>query len=279
MFGLLLLLPLATPARGAADEAIPKDVRRLQDALANLDEVLEGLEPGDPVTESFRERAAEVKEEVIYLKVKMRHQQKEGLEGTGVTRLEVASVQSMIDGLRGDIEGAFGADNRDQTLDVGTEIVVRLEEALSSKTARREHRFEAAVLVPVRAQGRIALPAGTRVRGIVRDAQAAQRPSRSGRLELEFDALFLDTKRIDMRARLAAMEGEGRPPEQKAGIGAILGGVVGGIFGGKTGAIVGVVLGGTGAVVGTKGEDVELPEGATLTLRLEESLVVPRSGG
>ena len=90
----------------------------------------------------------------------------------------------------------------------------------------------------------IALPAGTRVRALVRDVEHAQRPSKGGRLELDFDAVFLGSERHDIRARVVSL---GEQPEsrtaQKAGIGAAVGGVLGAILGGKQGAIVGVLVG------------------------------------
>jgi hypothetical protein len=52
--------------------------------------------------------------------------------------------------------------------------------------------------------------------------------------------------------------------------------VLGGILGGKKGALLGVIIGGGGAVVASKGEDVELPEGTVVVMRLERELVVPR---
>jgi hypothetical protein len=276
------LLPIAAAAAPKAaaasrDEAIPKDLRSLQDDLANLDEDLRALEPNDPTADAFRDRADQIREDVTYLKVKMRRHQKAGLDGTGVTQDEVADVREEIERLREDIGRSFGQGDQDLRLAEGTEIEVRLEDALSSRTARREDRFEATVLRPVRAGSALAIPAGTRVRGIVRQAEPAERPSRAGRLDLEFDALYLDTKRVDLRASLVSMEGSGgRSPAEKAGIGAVLGGIVGAIFEGKKGAIVGAVLGGGGAVVATKGEDVELPAGATLTIRLDEDLVISR---
>jgi hypothetical protein len=282
VFMLVTLLPIvavATPRAVASsrDEAVPKDLRALQDELANLDEDLKDLEPGDRTTDSFRDRADQIREDVTYLKVKMRRHEKAGLEGTGVTDDEVADVREEIGRLREDIARSFGRDDRDLRLAEGTEIEVRLEDALSSRTARREDRFEATVLRPVRAGSALAIPAGTRVRGIVRNAEPAERPSRAGRLELEFDALYLDTKRVDLRASLVSMQGSGgRSRGEKAGIGAILGGIVGGLFEGKKGVIVGALLGGSGAVVATKGEDVELPAGATLTIRLDEELAIPR---
>jgi len=52
--------------------------------------------------------------------------------------------------------------------------------------------------------------------------------------------------------------------------------MVGRSLGGKEGAFIGVVLGGGGAVVATKGEDVELPAGTLVTVRLDRPLAVPR---
>jgi hypothetical protein len=132
----------------------------------------------------------------------------------------------------------------------------------------------------VRASGITAVPAGTRVRGIVRLAEPAERPSRSGRLELDFDALYLERTRLDLRSRVVSVleeEQRGNTAE-KAGIGAVLGGVLGGILGGKKGALAGVLIGGTGAVVATKGDDVELPAGTIVTIRLERPLTFEAGG-
>lgn len=258
------------------DDARPRDIQRLQEELQNLDAELKGLEGGDRETDRFRQRAEEIREETIYLKVKMRRHQRAGHEGTGVTYDEVADLHRSIRDLREDVEAAFGG--RDSTGELrvpeGAEFDVRLDQGVSSKTARREDRLDASVAEPVRAEGQLALPAGTRVRGIVRRVEPAERPSKEGRLELEFDAVYLDSARVDMLGRVTAL-GEGKDAG-KAGIGAVLGGVLGGILGGREGAIAGVVLGGTGAVVGTRGEDVTLPAGSVVRVRLAKPLVLPR---
>jgi len=56
----------------------------------------------------------------------------------------------------------------------------------------------------------------------------------------------------------------------------VLGGVIGSVIGGTKGAIIGAVLGGGGALAAKLGEDVELPAGTILTLRLERALDVTR---
>jgi hypothetical protein len=275
---LVLLAGLAfAPAASAQGpgEASLADLQRLQEDLANLDGDLAALEPGDRKTDEFRERAEQIREETIYLKVKMQHHQRDGGEGTGLSDDEVARLRRSIGDLREDVDRAFGGRDREQSLEVGTSILVRLAHGLSSRTARREDRVDGTVAEPVRSRGVLVLPAGTEVRGVVRAVEAAERPSRAGRLEIEFDAVYVDRTRVDMRGRVAEIrEDDGRA--QKAGIGAVLGGVLGGLLGGKKGAVAGILIGGGGAVVATTGEDVELPAGTVLTVRLDRPLVVPR---
>jgi hypothetical protein len=276
----MALGPVLPALAQGRDEARPRDIQRLQEELANLDDDLAALEPRDRKADEFRQRAEEIREEAIYIKVTMRHQSRRYGEGTGVSADDVEQLRRSIADLRQDMERSFerGGD-REIRLVEGTEIQVRLDESISSRTARREDRIDASVYRPVRAQGRLAIPAGTQVRGIVRVAEPAERPSRGGKLELEFDALFFDRTRVDLRSRVVGILEEGedhRSTGEKAGIGAVLGGVIGGILGGKKGALAGVLIGGTGAVAATKGEEVDLPAGTIITLRLERPLVIPR---
>jgi hypothetical protein len=274
----LVLLPYLLAEVAAAQtkgEASVEDLQRLQESLANLDDVLAALPPGDSKAEEFRGRAEQIRDETIYLKVKTEHHQRDMGAGTGLTVAEVADVRHRVDVLREDIDRAFGHADQEVRLPEGTSIQVRLSHSLSSGTARREDRVDATVAEPVRGNGVLALPAGTLVRGVVRAAEPAERPSKGGRIEIEFDSLYLDDTRVEIRGRVAQIQ-EGGERGKKAGIGAVVGGVLGGLLGGKGGAIAGILIGGGGAVVATKGEDVELPAGTVLTVRLEEPLVLTR---
>ena len=64
------------------------------------------------------------------------------------------------------------------------------------------------------------------------------------------------------------------PVKERAKREGVVGGVLGGILGGKKGAIAGILVGGGGAVAATKGDDVELPAGNVLTVRLERPLII-----
>jgi hypothetical protein len=270
------IAPLAPLAAQEGPQATGQDLERLQDDLENLDDLLSGLEPNDPTADGFRTRAERLAEEVVYLKVKMRRHQAAGGTGTGVSREEVDRTRRDASALREDVERAFGGSAIPvRTLAAGTQFTVRLGTELSSKTARVEDRFEGTVDVPVHGDQGLALPAGTTLMGIVRRVEPAERPSKSGRLDLDFYALYLGVNRLEVRARvvqIGPVQGKGSSTGKKVGIGGALGGVLGAILGGGTGAVIGVVSGGAGAVLGTKGDEVVLPEGTRLTVRLERTL-------
>lgn len=261
-------------------EATGKDLQRLQGDLERLDAVLSSLEPDDAKADDFRTRAKELEEDVVYLKVKLRRHQRSGAPGTGLSGAEVAEVRRETSALRDDVERAFGARRAEIWVPAATELLVRLDEPLSSRTARREDRFECSLHRPLRVDGQLALSTGVRFHGLVRGADPAERPSRAGRLVLEVDTLELDRERLPLQALVVDIgdrERKGMGTAKKAGLGSVLGGMLGAVIGGGKGAVIGVIAGGGGAVLATKGEDVELPVGTILTVRLERALDLSRT--
>jgi hypothetical protein len=281
--GLLSLVPIASaqPARSGSSGATTRDLQRLQDALANLDESLADLDPEHPRTGEFQERAADIREDLVWLKVEVRrHQRTSGGTGWGASRADVEQIRRSIVELEDDVNGALRrASSRpdENLLEEGTEIQVRLEDRLSSATARREDRFEASVAAPVRSRGMVVIPAGTRIQGVVQSVERGERPSRAGRLGLSFYAIYLDERtRTDISTRVVSIQEEIDKNDQakKAGVGAVLGAVLGSMIGGKKGAVIGVLAGGAGGVLAKTGEDVVLPAGTVLTLSLDRELTV-----
>jgi hypothetical protein len=193
-------------------------------------------------------------------------------------------LRERIHVLHGDIDNALnrgysGRGGSSLVLPEGTEVTVRLEQPLSSRTARVEDRFDATVARPVYVDGRVVIPDGARVQGTVTEVQRAQRPARGGRLNLSFDRLYLDDgSTVDLSARLVQVRediGSGGTVKQGA-IGAAIGGILGKVLGGTKGAIMGVLLGGAGGAISSNGDDVELPEGTVFTLQLDRASSVPR---
>ncbi|HET9315629.1 MAG TPA: hypothetical protein VFQ51_08565 [Vicinamibacteria bacterium] len=277
---LLAIAPQASAQTTGRGAATTRDLDRLQDALANLDESLADLDPEHPRTGEFQERAADIREELVWLKVEMRRHQQAGNSGVGTSRADVEAIRKSIVDLQADVDLALrrASGHPDElVLEEGTEIQVRLLDRVTSATARPEDRIEATVAAPVRNRGMVAIPAGTRVLGVVKQAERGQRPSKAGRLELAFHAIYLDDRtRTDIRTRVVELKQDIDRGDQakKAGIGAVLGGVLGSMIGGKEGAVIGVLAGGAGGVLAKTGEDVVLPAGTIVTLSLDRPLTV-----
>jgi hypothetical protein len=71
----------------------------------------------------------------------------------------------------------------------GTPIQIRLITELNSSTAKAGQKFEALVIAPVVANGRIAMSAGVTLSGHVTDATAAVQPDDQAMLALAFDSI------------------------------------------------------------------------------------------
>jgi hypothetical protein len=280
LIGLALVLALAAGPAAAQTDTMTRDLWSLEDDLANLDDSLSELSSSHPREAELRGRADRIRERVDRLAEDVRGQggavRTASPEEIRSLRRDIATLQSDIDAAtRRRLSGATAV------LPEGTEIQVRLTDSLSSATARPEDRFEATVALPVHdAQGRDVILAGTRVRGIVVAAEDGERPARAGRLDLTFDTIYLDDRTATpLRSRVVSLHeslDKGDIATKRTGIGAAIGGVLGSILGGTKGAILGAVLGGAGAVVAKAGEDVNLPAGTIITVRLDRPLEVRR---
>ncbi len=156
---------------------------------------------------------------------------------------------------------------------MGQEIDVRLQTALSSETATVEQRFEATTAVDLMQDGRVLVPAGSVVRGVVSDVKRPGRIERVGSLTLSFDQIVVRGRTIPIRGMATQVFESGgiRDEVGTAGAGAGVGGVIGGLIGGVKGAILGAVIGAGGAIAATEGKDVNLPAGSIIRVRLDSA--------
>jgi hypothetical protein len=276
---------LAGPA--AAQDMTTSDLTRLQQTADEINSSLVQLRQRDRVAaRTLQAELMDLDEEIIYLKVKNRK------ERGGVSRFEYNDLRDRLDNLRSRVRGDSTAsgrtgtaiDTRTSTVDsstpgtlpAGTELDVRLSSRLSSETARVEDRFEATTIVDLRQSGRVVIPAGSVVRGVVTDVDKAGRLDRKGRLSLTFDQIRINGRVYPIRGTVTqALEAGGyKEDAEKIGAGAAVGAIIGGILGGVKGAITGILIGGGGVVAATEGQDVELPSGTVLRMRLDDSLAV-----
>jgi hypothetical protein len=162
-------------------------------------------------------------------------------------------------------------DSRQGVVPVGQELDVRLQDSLSSRTAQPEDRFVATTLVDLVQDGRVLIPSGSTVRGVVSSVDPAGRVERTGRITLTFDRISVNGREHEIRAAATQVfESEGIAGETgRIGTGAGVGAVVGGILGGLRGALAGILIGGGGVIAATEGQDVNLPAGSIIRIRFD----------
>jgi hypothetical protein len=265
----------AAVASAYGQSATRSDIRELRSEVALLDESLQSLGPNHPQQREFKHREDELGQRITWLREELRRNEEDESQGLGASKTEVESLRNDIRALRRDVDGALGRDGRTFTgagsIPDGTEIPVVLDQGLSSKTARPEDRVYGTVAASVRVDGRIVIPAGTEVRGVVRQVEPARRPAHGGRLELDFESMTVNGQTVNMDSSVVRVS-EHKVDASKTGLGALLGGVVGAVAGGKKGLLIGGVVGAAGAIVATKGDEVEIPAGTQVTLRLQRPM-------
>jgi hypothetical protein len=239
------------------------DVSRLRDRDARL-------------ADSLQRDLDDVRDEVIYLKVKLKKESK-------VPRAEYVDLRDRIDQLRTQARGDAASSTRStrgaaeppsnpNEIPVGTEFDVRLQTRLNSGTARVEDRFDATTIAPYERSGRVLAPAGSVMRGVVNSVTPAGRGlDRKGSMTLHFDRMTISGRTYSIRATvIGAIEAEN--DNAKVATGAGVGAIIGGILGGFKGALAGILIGGGGTVAATEGKDVDLPPGTVLRVRIDEPI-------
>jgi hypothetical protein len=298
----LLVVALAAPA--VAQQAVTQsDIQRLQDNVYLAERDIETLRGRDSSRATqLRTELDDLRDEVVYLKVKLRKER-------SLARTEYADVRDRIEDVRtqarGDASGRYSLGNSTSTstpppvttarseppartttstsaaneVPSGTEIDVRLQNSLNSGTALVEDRFEGTTLADVVINGRTLIPAGAVMRGVVTAVEPATRTNRTARMTVSFDQVTVNGRAYPMRGTVTeAIEGEGiRGEVGRAGAGAGVGAIIGAVIGGVKGAVLGAVIGGGGTIAATEGKEVEIPQGSVLRVRLDSPLVVSSS--
>jgi hypothetical protein len=165
----------------------------------------------------------------------------------------------------------------------GSVIIVRTSNPLESATAKVGQTFETVVADTVRVENYTVIPAGSRIRGVVTFAQAANR-QRSGVMEVNFDRLSLpDGKAYALSGKLTSTDpAERRQIESDPNARVVLVGGRGGVGAAIAGAgsersPVSGILAELGNLL-SEARDVRVPTGTPLAIQLEQGLVLSRRG-
>lgn len=181
------------------------------------------------------------------------------------------------------------------TVPAGTKIPLRLENSITTKSARPGDGVYLRTIFPVAVENTLVIPVGTYVQGVITEVK---RPGRvSGRAEVLFRFTTLvypdgytfsipgalnsvpgaeNSKVKDKEGTVEADSTKGHdvatvaaPAATGAAVGAIVDGGRGAGIGGGAGAVVGLAT-----VLLTRGNDVRLEQGSTVEMVLQRSLVL-----
>jgi hypothetical protein len=170
---------------------------------------------------------------------------------------------------------------REVTIPTGTQLAVVLDTPVSSEGSRIEEAVTAHLARTVHVQGEAVVAEGSRVTGVVTDATRSGKVKGRAHVAVRFDSLTPhgDDQHYAIHAAPVARTAASTRKKDAVEIGAPAAGgaIIGALVGGKKGALVGTAIGGgagTAAVLSTRGEEVHLPKGTSLTLRLTSPLTV-----
>jgi hypothetical protein len=174
--------------------------------------------------------------------------------------------------------GSAGANHR-TTIPAGTTFVAALERGVSTARSRPGDPVDLRVVEPIRIEGEDDVPPGAVLRGEVVEARSGGRLRGAPTLAIRFDRLEVEGEPYSISAEAFRVTGESdaRRSATQIGAGAVAGGVLGGLLGGGDDAVKGLALGaviGTGIAVATEGDQIVLPAGQKIRIRLADAVTV-----
>jgi type IV secretory pathway VirB10-like protein len=168
------------------------------------------------------------------------------------------------------------------TLPAGTPLDVEFTDRLASNTSAVGDTFRVRVANDIREDGVVAIPRGSEIVGVVTEAVPLPRVGGQAKLALKFTDLVLPSgSTVPIRASFvqAGRSETGRDAATVGGAaagGAILGRILNKGSRSK-GAVIGAIIGavaGTAIASKTPGEEVVIPEGSVVGLKLNDSIEV-----
>jgi hypothetical protein len=165
------------------------------------------------------------------------------------------------------------------TIPEGTVFELELLTALDTSVNRAGDEIQARTISPVYLKGEPVLAQGTYVEGSVTEVQASGKVKGRARLAFTFDKLSTQAGVMDVKTSYVDKEASSGKKKDATiiGGGAGVGALVGGILGGKKGAAIGAAIGGAGGtavVLTTSGDEIKLPVGTEVNVRLDTPVTI-----
>jgi hypothetical protein len=182
------------------------------------------------------------------------------------------------------------------TVSMGTVFRVRMNNSISSKTARVGNTFTTTVTEPVYSNtGVVVIPTGSTVTGRIDSVIPAKKGGDPGQIGVRFTSVRLPTGKIrsingsltDLDSKSAKSDSESVASGDKMknrkiifiGGGGAGGAILGAAIGGGKGALIGGILGAAGGLLGeklTKGEEAQVKSGSEFGIYLNQAVSMPK---
>jgi hypothetical protein len=172
-----------------------------------------------------------------------------------------------------------GPERREAIIPEGTTLIAALDRTISTEHSRVGDAVALHTVQPLRLADGASIAAGVEIQGEVTHAKGGGRIAGAPELTLRFTELTVDGEVYALPSDAFRVRGKNDAGESAATIGggAVAGGIVGGLLGGGDDVLKGAVAGaaiGTGVAVATKGDQLVLPSGVRLRIRLNAPLTV-----
>jgi hypothetical protein len=162
-------------------------------------------------------------------------------------------------------------------LPAGTNLTIRMIEAVDSQTNRVGQTFRASLDQPVMLEGNAVIPRGADVTVKLVDQKESGKLTGRADLTLSLQAISVNGRMVDINTQSVKQESSSRGERtaKVAGGTAAVGAIIGAIAGGGKGAAIGAGAGaaaGAGAEVVTAGQRVRIPSETRLTFVLDSAV-------
>jgi len=164
-------------------------------------------------------------------------------------------------------------------IDQGTQLAVRLVDAIDSEKNQSGDTFHATLNAPLTSDGEEALPAGVDVVGHLVSVKSAGKFAGQSEVVLQLDSVTSGGKTYSLQSDEYKKTGSsrGKNTAAKVGGGAAIGTIIGALAGGGKGAAIGAAAGagvGGGVQAATKGQQIKLPSETVLNFTLQAPITV-----
>jgi len=165
------------------------------------------------------------------------------------------------------------------TVPAGTQLSIRLNDAVNSEKAQIGDVFHGSISAPVTIDDQTVLPTTADVEGRVVDVKSAGKFAGQALLTLELTKLTMNGRSYSLQTTqwTKANTGKGKATAAKVGGGAAVGAILGGILGGGKGAAIGAAAGGgagTGVAATGKAQQIDLQPEQVIAFQLQNPITV-----